>query len=366
MRCLPILISVCVFGLFACSPTYGQSDSDPIDGGHVFVGGTYVSGPYIVEHDGEAITVNGLTLKTLGSSGVNRQSGNRNLQPATRRSGRPDGPPGRRIEGHRGRPNGPGGPGAFGGREGRGWEDRVQERSSAPQIEVRSFKNTLRYGGILVASRVENQVVEVSVDIEKVDFARVLLEGGEFEERELLRLQPIWDEEFTGFQPEGDLRASLVGFQKSFDAITERNVEQNRAQYRLDQAGYPLTVIGMLLGALALGHNLKWSARGAEGDQAVGFVIKAVGLILAMSALDLTWTILSSQAGQMREVNPFASDLIKSPVQLIIFKAIATTTSCGILFALKSNPKVQQAAWWMCLVCVLLTFRWVMLNSFMA
>lgn len=355
MRCLAILIVVCVTLPGMGSTSHGQTDS--IENGHVFAGGTYIRGPYNLSMDRDTITVNGIKLLTQSQSIESNGYGSLAIQQTPlRRDGKFAGPPGRRFEGQRGRANGSGG-------QGRG--NGPPENLKSPERQVREFENLLRYGGILVASREKNQVVEVSLEQSKLDFARVLLEGGKFEERSLQQLQPIWDAEFSEFSLTADLRESLTQIGEEYDAVAERNLRQNQALQRLNRAGYPLTVIGMLLGALALGHNLQWSANAVTGKKANQFVVKGVGLILAMSALDLTWTILSSQAGQMREVNPFASDLVHSPVQLIIFKVIATATSCGILFALKSNPKVQQAAWWMCLVCVLLTFRWVMLNSLM-
>ena len=82
-----------------------------------------------------------------------------------------------------------------------------------------------------------------------------------------------------------------------------------------------------------------------------------------MSVLDLVWTILAGQAGVMTELNPLAAKFIDSPGQLAFFKMFATATGFGILFVWRQRRQVQQAIWWMCLVCVLLTFRWVMFDS---
>jgi hypothetical protein len=48
---------------------------------------------------------------------------------------------------------------------------------------------------------------------------------------------------------------------------------------------------------------------------------------------------------------------------LSIFKATATLLSCSLLLFLRRHPRAQLASWWLCLVCTLLTFRWLVLNS---
>jgi len=65
----------------------------------------------------------------------------------------------------------------------------------------------------------------------------------------------------------------------------------------------------------------------------------------------------------MRELNPLASRLISDPEALVAFKVVATLLGCGVLFALRRHSRAQLASWWMCLVCTMLTFRWLMFNS---
>jgi hypothetical protein len=131
----------------------------------------------------------------------------------------------------------------------------------------------------------------------------------------------------------------------------------------MERSAYPLTIVGMLLGVFALGHTLKWSSANPSGESATSFVKTALLLILAMSCLDLIWTALAGAAGQMKELNPMAVGIINSPTALIVFKSSVTLLACGILMFLRSQPKAQFATWWMCLVCVLLTFRWVVFQS---
>ncbi len=174
-----------------------------------------------------------------------------------------------------------------------------------------------------------------------------------------------WGSLLRRVRPTPELARWMQRQVEEYSSIENANIRQIAAAHRLQHAAYPLTLVGMLLGVFSLGHTLKWSAKSDCAVEAVRFLKIGLVLIIAMSALDLTWTIMSSQAGHMREVNPIAANVIDSPFKLILFKLVATLGACGILYWLRSNPKVQAATWWMCLVCVLLTFRWVVFNSLM-
>ena len=126
----------------------------------------------------------------------------------------------------------------------------------------------------------------------------------------------------------------------------------------------------MMLGVISLGHMLKWSARdfdpdrdASHGPAAGKFVQNALLLMTGMAMIDLCWTILAIQAGVMREVNPLAAGLVHSPLALAAFKFTAMSVSFGIFFTLRERKRAQQATWWMCLICILVTFRWVVVDS---
>ena len=76
-------------------------------------------------------------------------------------------------------------------------------------------------------------------------------------------------------------------------------------------------------------------------------------------------TIMTSQAGQMREVNPFGNSLIQNPALLALFKIGATGLSIGLLFGLRKYRRAQVAAWWACLILTILALRWLTFNSMM-
>jgi hypothetical protein len=177
-----------------------------------------------------------------------------------------------------------------------------------------------------------------------------------------------WKEWILGFTSSDEFR-SLAEQKIAFvDDIEARNSRASQAMLRAQAMAYPLTVFGMVLGVLALGHLLRTAPKpGSEPNSMRPDVIRAtwvtLGLIAVMSACDLGWTILASSAGQMRELNPLGSRLIEHPHSLIAFKAALTMIGCGILGALRCDSRAQLVSWWLCLVSAVLTFRWVMFHS---
>ena len=171
------------------------------------------------------------------------------------------------------------------------------------------------------------------------------------------------------FKPSSDLAARLGEQQDALDRIFEANQSSADAVRRLDSFAYPLTLVGMVLSVFSIGHLLRSQAAENSSDEtnmsseATSLVTRSLILVLALSTLDLVWTILASEAGQMRELNPLGSHLIGSPIALIAFKAAMTCSAAGLLFGLRHYRRAQVGAWWACLICTLLTLRWLVLNS---
>jgi lysylphosphatidylglycerol synthetase-like protein (DUF2156 family) len=89
-------------------------------------------------------------------------------------------------------------------------------------------------------------------------------------------------------------------------------------------------------------------------------------LIAAFSVLDLIWTLLASRANALTELNPIGSQLIHNPIGLLAFKTLVTVGVIGILFVLRGHRVAQRGAWWACLICTLVTVRWLTFNSMFA
>lgn len=150
-------------------------------------------------------------------------------------------------------------------------------------------------------------------------------------------------------------------------AADSRAKSEIAAVRRYDNFSYIFTVAAMLLGTIALGHMLNWSGKGFgdSSPDAMKACTIAVLLMAGLSIVDLLWTITAAQAGQMTEINPLASNFIDSPLALTTLKATSIIISGGIFFWLRQKLIVQKAAWWMCLVLVLVTFRWAVFGAAM-
>jgi hypothetical protein len=145
------------------------------------------------------------------------------------------------------------------------------------------------------------------------------------------------------------------------------------AQSLMEQLHYPLTMFALLVGATAAGHLLtSWPSLGAAGEDAeiaarrTRIVWRSMAFVLVFSALDLVWTILASRAGTMHEMNPVAGRFIGDPMLLSYFKVLATGAGIVLLLGLRRHHVAQSASLWLCLVCTLLTFRWLTFTSLFA
>jgi hypothetical protein len=180
----------------------------------------------------------------------------------------------------------------------------------------------------------------------------------------------VWNRWLAEFSPTPQFvaraREQIALFEKSERAA----IDAVAATRRLRDWSYPLSLFGMVTAVLGFGHLLSHrppvGARSLDMDAsplAVSVLTWSLVLVVLYSALDLTWTILAHQAGQMQELNPLGSQLIEDPVKLMGFKAGATALSVGLLFFLRKYCKAQLAAWWICLILTLLTARWLMMSS---
>lgn len=103
-------------------------------------------------------------------------------------------------------------------------------------------------------------------------------------------------------------------------------------------------------------------------DETRKVVGRSVLLIGILSLLDLVSTIVTSQAGMMREMNPLGNGLLgdglgNSVAAVTLFKITVTGVAVTILFSLRRRAFAQSAAWWCCLIMTLLTARWVIFQS---
>lgn len=183
----------------------------------------------------------------------------------------------------------------------------------------------------------------------------------------------LWFDEFQGTEELANVA------QEVFTTLVEAHSDEPAAATKIEPAeaaiqpdllSYPLTVLGMLLGVFSLGHLLTMRPE-SNGDwhgvdtspTAQRIVMRSLGLLLLLSTLDLVWTVLAWQTGQMREMNPIGEQLMQNPATLAAFKLAATLFGAGLLYAARQYRLAQATTWWMCLVLTVVTLRWVMFNS---
>ncbi|MEO2018210.1 MAG: hypothetical protein ABGZ53_27980 [Fuerstiella sp.] len=178
-----------------------------------------------------------------------------------------------------------------------------------------------------------------------------------------------WKTWISGFDCPPHVRDQAAQMLQEIEQAMTENKAQISAVRMLEASAYPLTVVGMLLVVLSVGHLLSFhptsdsEGKAESSPQTLKAVRKSLMLVAALSALDLIWSILVSQTGSMKELNPLGSALIQDPQSLIVLKVVATSVAVGILLTLQRHRIAQQGSWWGCLICTLLMVRWLTFNS---
>lgn len=300
------------------------------DDGFVFIDGKYVPPPYTLQQTSRGVVVNGAMVRP--NPDWNR------------------------------------GPGRWGRR---GWGAR------GSHLSLRDVAEQLSAGGILV-SFPDRPLVMVRGSVHSVAFLKAAADPSsrDGELAEVLNGNvPVderswWKEWLSSFEPPAELVARANPVIEEFEARSRSEHKVFAARKRLDALSGPLSVAGMVLGVLALGHLLM-SRPGVDPSndetlrrQVIRATLISVALIAVMSGFDLTWTLLAYQTGDMQELNPLGNRLIDNPAMLIAFKTAATLLGCCILIGLRRHKSARLASWWMCLVLTVLTFRWIVLNPF--
>lgn len=311
----------------------GDYLGDPINAGFLFVDGTYLAPPYVVSRQGDEILINAVVVERARpqDSASSEHHGNRR-------------------SGSRGRPRfrysvleieellaDDGAVIAF---------DGVPAIAIAQQLAV-EFLNSL----VLTQDRNERRYEMAGLAADDVD-------------------SETWDEFIRSFSPSADLVARVEALKTRDDHTEASNIAQIAAVRRSEFLLYPLTLVGMVISVLSLGNLLlsrppavlSWREVDAS-QQVTRMVVQCTLFVVALSLLDLVYTVLALQTSQMREMNPLGTHFIHDPVLLAVFKGLATLVGVSILVALRRYRGAQMASWWLCLICTVVTFRWLTFNS---
>jgi hypothetical protein len=168
--------------------------------------------------------------------------------------------------------------------------------------------------------------------------------------------------------------AGIVGdFADFLNESEARNRRDIAAVGRLRSMSYPMSLVGLLLSVVAFGHVVankpptRYTPAADDLTPEMRHMVNhSLLLVIALSLLDLIWTILASQANQMTELNPLGREFINNPALLGAFKFVLTGVGVGLLYTLKKHRIAQTAAWWACMILTLLTMRWLTFNSMFA
>lgn len=344
--------------------------SEVSENGFFFLNGEFLEAPYTIEATSESLSVNGISCSI--DRNPFQDEFEDEFNPEFRGRGRGDGGGSRRNRfGNRDRTEDedPG----FVPRFGAGFGPK---RSFASRRIARGLFDALSAGQFVFAFDESQELVVIPRYFEP-ELSAVLLNEHPTEEhlQEMTGFsrkpgtQHALKEWLESYSPPDRLRTLLTARLEKITQTEASNLREVAAMHRLNNYSYPLTLLGMMVGVVSLGHLLRWPQKedaaeaGSETVRAVGF---ALCLMLVMALIDLIWTILATQAGMMKEVNPLAEKLVDTPLQLAIFKTFATAVGFGIFYTWRKRRQIQVATWWMCLVCVLVTFRWVIFDSAMS
>ena len=360
--------------------------SSPIEGVGLFIDGEFVPPPLTVSLEAERVLVNGVEFPTdetvvrslfrFGLSDLASDNPDGNRASRRGRFGEEDfSPRSRRRKG-------------FGPRS-----REASARASLPdesESDSAALPNTRRLAesvtellelSVVCAVFRDQPVVSLMTSSDGLELLKALESNGRNQEilDSVVRRFPDradpqqWTRWIESFQPTGEFDEFVREFEESITAVRARNEASNAAVRRLRTMSYPLSMVGLVLSVLGFGHLVanKPSTPPASPGETVDpasrqMVNRCLALVVALSLLDLIWTILASQANQMTELNPLGRELIRDPLLLAGFKFLMTGIGAGLLFALRQHRIAQTASWWACLVLTLLTMRWLTFNSMFA
>lgn len=391
------LLTPAIALLLLLGGTYGQ-DSDspeeakteiiqakPIDSGYVILDGRYLPPPYILEQRGNDLWVNdqlassgwfarfgrpmwGMGFAGRGDFGRRRWDGG---GPGQRDGGGPGQRDGEKPDARNADRPGPDGP-------------RGHGRPGAPhKSALASIERTLEKGGMLVASQ-EFRACKLS----ETDAALVVnaLQSGDSQQEKLAQIrntvpyQIEFDEAkwlllIETFEPSTELMERISPeIERAMTMIEENQIKHEAALasqfWNSRPLKYVITLMAMGLVVAACGTLLNyrpqsraaWSEIDANGD-GIPLVVRSVVLLVLLGIFDLGCTLVAQQAGGFTEMNPLGSQIVENPALLTTFKLTTLLLACGILYALRRYRGAQVASWWMCLLCTVLTFRWLTYNS---
>ncbi|NLE39508.1 MAG: hypothetical protein GX621_15915 [Pirellulaceae bacterium] len=347
----------------------------PIDSGFLIFKGNYLPAPYVVGTRGDELFINDLPIKTEHL--YMRGWGPGGFRSRWRYEPRDE------TRGPRSQDSGETPSKEAGETSGRGARETRRE-SSREEFERREPPRPLPNYTARVERQLENQALLIVFNDDRAVFVpngfevktlEILL-GGEPRDEKTQALRKLgfdtiesarWHELTGAFQPSAELAARVEKLKASRPVPARHPVPATELSKSLR---YSITVIGIVLGVVALGSLLSsrpdsrapWREIDTSGDS-IPMVIRNVAFVIVLSFFDLACTLLARGSDGFVEINPLGSGLLEDPIMLAAFKVSSLLLGCGILLSLRRYRGAQIASWWLCLVCTILTFRWATYGS---
>ncbi|NLS92900.1 MAG: hypothetical protein GXX96_12165 [Planctomycetaceae bacterium] len=348
--------------------------TDPINSGYVILDGRYLPPPYTLEERGDSLWVNDrLAIADWFARPVAR-----NNHDGPPRGGRgPErwaedeetfAPPPRADRDSRRR--GPPRRGQW------GWAPASPQRPTLARLERDLKRECFLLGGstirgcLLTEDEATSVLATLTTEFPAQDRVQILLDDlpDQMDEADWLSL-------IQSFQPSEELMARIGPRVARLREVMAENYAQHRAIvdsvfWTSRPVKYLITLMAMGLVVAACGTllNHRPTARAAwteidTAGEGIPIVVRSVVLLILLGVFDLGCTLIAQQAGGFTEMNPLGQRLAGAPLLLTAFKLATLLGACGILYALRRYRGAQVAAWWMCILCTVLTFRWLTYNS---
>lgn len=329
-----------------------------ISQGFVLIDGVYIPPPYVIEERDNEVLVNAHVVSRITSK---RTPAGKFEGPE--RGGRARGGfvgMRRRGEGH-----------VLAGRRG---GNASGEQAARIERELGNNSMLLAFGDdsvSLVAATLAADIFSTLLSDATSDSKISILEGRQASEQVTTSQ---WRQIVANFQPTSELNERI-------DVLLEQEREAQALENQFTNSGrwygflssssmkYGITLSAMLLAVVALGNLLlyqpqrhgRWNDVNDNSDE--NGMRRIVVLLALLGGFDLLLTLAAQQAGGFLELNPLGSQLISSPMMLTAFKMTSLLLACWILLRLRRYHGAQVACWWLCMLCTVLTFRWVTFNS---
>ncbi len=360
-----VFLGIAVCAALLAGKSVGQEGADdeveivrgePIDAGYVILDGRYLPPPYVLEKRGDDLWVNDQLATAGWFAGL------------------------RGVMGPRGR-GGPRGDRRY--REGPGSHGPRGRRtpSSEPRDGLSQIESTLGSNGTLIAGE---ELRGCSLHESRAASIVDILMSEDSPEEKLVGIQGYdqsgmgqssWERVIATFVPSAELMERMGPEIELNRKVAQDNESKHKAAlasafWTSKPMKYVITLLAMGLVVAACGTLLnyrptgraRWSQVDTTGD-GVPIVVRSVLLLILLGIFDLGCTLVAQQAGGFTEMNPLGERIVGNPLFLTAFKLTSLLLACSILFALRRYRGAQVASWWMCLLCTVLTFRWLTYNS---